>query len=559
MLAETTAAKELRADEAAWRERAWVLVPPALAAGLAGLGLLLGWRGVDWAAAVYREGLFRRDGLVLWNSQWYGGHWTLGYSVLLPAVAATLGLPAVAVLGAAASALGFDRVSLRGFGAASGRAASLVFAASTVVETSIGQLPFLLGETFGLLACWAISRHRWWAAAALGLLSTLSSPLAGAFLALAAAAYGLSRWPRRRLASAGVIAVAIGPIGVTALLFPGAGPMPYPLQDWLWELAIAGAIWLLARRADPALRVGAVLFAVAATLSFAVASPLGGNVGRIEDVAALPLAVGLCWPGRRLLMVGAGMPLLLSQWVPAWGAMTSDGAQPAAQRSFYTPLLAELRRLGTRSGRVEVVPTRWHWESDYVASEVPIARGWERQVDESRDPLFYEPGALTPASYRAWLLHDGVTYVALPAAPLDWGAVAEGRLVAAGVPGLALVWSDADWQLYAVQGSQGIVGAPGQLVSEGGDSAVVRVSRAGVVVLRVRYEAAWRITAGTGCVERAPGGWIALRAPGAEVLRLHLSLLGALKPACTGGARSGAAGAARGRRGAAARSHTRPG
>jgi hypothetical protein len=65
---------------------------PAIAAVLATAAVLIGWQGVDLPAALYRVGLFHRAGLTLWDSQWYGGHWTLDYSVLFPPVAGVLSI-----------------------------------------------------------------------------------------------------------------------------------------------------------------------------------------------------------------------------------------------------------------------------------------------------------------------------------------------------------------------------------------------------------------------------------------------------------------------------------
>src|SRR4051794_35479925 len=54
----------------------------AVAATLALVASLLGWRGSDLPAQTFRAELFKRDGFVLWNSQWFGGHALLAYSVL---------------------------------------------------------------------------------------------------------------------------------------------------------------------------------------------------------------------------------------------------------------------------------------------------------------------------------------------------------------------------------------------------------------------------------------------------------------------------------------------
>src|SRR2546423_14817983 len=71
--------------------REWVEGWPSLltvfgvAGALALLAVCLGWRGSDLPAQVFRTELVRRDGFVMWNSQWFGGHAMLTYSVLAPA------------------------------------------------------------------------------------------------------------------------------------------------------------------------------------------------------------------------------------------------------------------------------------------------------------------------------------------------------------------------------------------------------------------------------------------------------------------------------------------
>src|ERR1700731_720523 len=128
------------------------LLAPAVAGTLGIVGVLLGWRGVDLPAQVYRVGLFRLHGLTIGDSQWYGGHWTLDYSVIFPPVAGVVGVEITGVLSATLAAYSFDRLGTGHFGPTA-RFGSLVFAAGTVVQTSIGQLPFLLGEALALSAC----------------------------------------------------------------------------------------------------------------------------------------------------------------------------------------------------------------------------------------------------------------------------------------------------------------------------------------------------------------------------------------------------------------------
>lgn len=519
---------------------------PLVAAASVAIGVGLGWRGVDVPAQLYRVTAFRAHGLALWDSQWFGGHWALSYSLLYPPLAAIAGVATVTIVAAAGATLAFERLAAGRLGTGA-TPAVLVFALSTVVSSAIGQWAFLAGEALGLAACWAASRRRITTAAAMALAASLTSPLAGLFVAMAMAAWVLGT--RRRPRPWGAIPVglaAAGPIGAAAVLFPGEGRMPYPVTDYGWEMVIAAALWLIAGRARPVLRAGVLVFVAVATVSVLVPSPLGGNVGRMEDVLALPLAVGLLWPvgpaTRRLVLPLVAVPLFLSQWGPAWGAMTGDPGQAATHRSFYAPLLGALARAGAGqpAGRVEVVPTEFHWEADYVAPFVPLARGWERQLDEADDPLFYGgAGPLDVSSYRAWLVDNGVRYVALPHAPLDFAGTAEARLVAAGVPGLDLVWASPQWRLYRVDGSPGIVPAPARLLSQDGGRVVVTTPRAGPVLVRVHYSPDWQVGPGQGCVAPAPdggggGAWVEVEAPRAEVFSLHLTLF-SRGPACPAG------------------------
>ncbi|MGI8491662.1 MAG: hypothetical protein ACR2KC_01980 [Acidimicrobiales bacterium] len=535
---------------AAWRSHRWSPVAPLVAAALVGLGLRLGWRGVDLPAQLYRVAQVRAHGITVWDSQWYGGHWTFSYSVIFPAVAAFIGVGLLALLSAAAAALAFDRLAAayarnprNAVGTPAARAASLVFAVSTIVELAIGQLPFLFGEALALWCLVAILSRSWIPAAALAVATSLSSPLAGAFLALALLAWALSHRDRRRLVGL-ALAGAVLPVAATAVLFGAPGQMPYPARDFAWELVVALCLCVLTPRGQRSLRLAIGLYAVAIVGSFAIPSAVGGNIGRLEDLLGLPLAVMLLWTRRRVLLVLVAIPLALSQWAPAWGAMTSNGSQPSTHRAYYTPLVSWLQGEGAAhvpAGRVEVVPTKYHWEATYVAPAVALARGWERQLDLGKDSLFYTPGALDGASYMQWLRSNGVTYVALADAPLDYAAVAEANLVRAGVAGLRPVWQTPHWRVYRVDGSLGMVEGAAQLVSAAGGHVVLRFTSPGAALLRVRYNPYWRARGNAGCVAPAPGDWTSVVSGSAGTLNLDLRLLASGTSVCPAGVGSPAA------------------
>ena len=114
--------------------------------------------------------------------------------------------------------------------------------------------------------------------------------------------------------------------------------------------------------------------------------------------------------------------------------------------------MRELGALHADTARVEAVPQYGHWESQELAAAVPLARGWERQVDIERNPLFYS-GTLTPAAYYGWLRYNAVRYVAISAASPDFAAVAEAAMVSEGQPWLVPVWHNGFWQLFRVAGT----------------------------------------------------------------------------------------------------------
>ncbi len=181
------------------------------------------------------------------------------------------------------------------------------------------------------------------------------------------------------------------------------------------------------------------------------------------------------------------------------------GAAVDAPRLTHAPLLDFLARNREPLGRVEVVPTKFHWETAYVAPTVPLARGWERQLDIVVNPLFYGGHRLDAHSYDAWLVANGVRFVALPDAPLDYAASAEAALIRAGVPGLRPVWQDTHWSVFAVRGSNGIASGPGRLVRMTGGLVEIDATAPGTTLLRIRFNGHWSVTRGSACLTSLHG------------------------------------------------------
>lgn len=115
-----------------------------------------------------------------------------------------------------------------------------------------------------------------------------------------------------------------------------------------------------------------------------------------------------------------------------------------------------------------------------------LARGWNRQADLERNPIFYN-GTLTAATYRAWLRDWGVGYVVLPAYEPDGSGVVEAKIIAAGTPWLKLVWRDDYWRVYHVVGAEPLAAPPAVVTYAGPAKITVRVPAAGSVLLRVTW------------------------------------------------------------------------
>jgi hypothetical protein len=367
-----------------------------------------------------------------------------------------------------------------------------------------------------------MTRRRSKLAVPLAVLVSLASPLAGAFLVLAVVAGLVARWPARRVELGLVAAGAAIPLLGLGALFPGEGAMPFPTIDFLALAAVFGVVCLSIPRHERGLRIGVGLYLITVALSFALPTPVGGNVSRLGECLGGPLVLCLLWPYRRRVLAAAIVPLVLLQWGPAVASFTSDRRDPSTKASYFRPLLAYLGHHADPLGRVEIVPTHLHWEVAYAAPTVPLARGWERQLDTADNPLFYTDGALTAASYLGWLLDSGVRYVALPDVPLDYAAAGEERLLASGVPGLRLAWGSLHWRVFEVVGASGIVACPARMRRLDGGQLILEVTSPGRIVVRVRYNDRWTIVQGTGCVHEAPGGWTAVDA--AQQGEMHLVL-----------------------------------
>jgi len=548
-------------------QAARVAGPPALALAACLACWAAGWRGTDWAAQIYRSNQVATGGLVLWGPGWYGGTFPLSYSLLFPLAGAYLGLWPVAALSAAGAAFCFDRLvskparlpqpqlsatsraplpRLRRAAVVVGEPlGSWYFALLTFVPVAIGQLPTLAGEALALGSVLALSsqtrRRRAWHAGGLvlGLLAALTTPVAGSFLAMALVAWGIAEPRRRALTGAGVLVLAAS--AALPLAFESPGWFPFSFAEAAPVVLIAVLLASPLLEAPGPVRATGALYALVTVGLWAVRTPMGDNDARLAAYIGVPLVIcylprPLARAGNRLaaLVLAAAVTASLAawDWSPALEAFggASDGASSVA--SYYVPLAREVELLsGGRPVKVEVPPLAHHWESAYLAPQVPLARGWERQLDIAYAPIFYRPNALRAGTYRQWLLANGVSYVALANAPLDYAAVKEAALLRSGrAEGLVEVWHDKDWELWKVMSSYGLASPPARVTYLGPDKVVVRFSQPGESTLKLRWSRYWSLpssTARQACLRQAPGGWTELALRRAGSLALSVSLVGA--------------------------------
>jgi len=494
---------------------------------LALLAITLGWRGSDLPAQIFRAELFRQDGFVLWNSQWFGGHAVLNYSVIAPAISAPIGPLALGAISGIASAFMFERILRFSFGAVAWLG-SLWFALGTVINLIVGRTTYAFGVVLALGAIYALQHRRVVIAVGCAVLSSLASPLAGCFLAIVAVAWAGSQ-PEQRKQALALLAGALAPIAVIAVLFPSAGMEPYEPWALIWDLClcaiVAAALWK-----HTAARWGAACFALVAIGSYVVPTALGGNVSRLGQYVAGPLLACALLPRRRLVLAALAIPLLIWQWFPAVDGIAFAHTDPSTHASYYEPLLTYLggdAGLGGTSGtigRVEIPSTYRHWEAAYAAPHMLLARGWERQLDIAYNPIFYK-APLTAATYRMWLHANGVEYVALPDARLDDSSLGERALIRSGLPYLHEVWRDAHWRVWKVAGFAGLVDGPATMQSMSPDRVTLNVTGSDDLVLRVRATKHWSVAPG-GCAAATDDGWTRLHGLPTGTVTLTQSLSG---------------------------------
>ena len=433
-----------------------------------------------------------------YNLAWYGGMHPVSYSVVSPYLMSVLGVRTTMMIAGTISAGLLMLVLLRSRSVRNPLWAALAGIFGLIANAISGRVTFALGTMFALGAvavvfCWPYRwRYKRWAkalcAAPLAALATMASPVAGLFVGLVAVALFLQK--RRP----GAWALGLAPtavVGLSAWLFPFSGTQPMVFGSVLMPLLMAVVVYVAVPEDWRTVRLVSAVYGVSVVLVWVVSSQIGSNITRLAMlfagvtlVAALPFTV----PRSRKWYAVVTALLTFVGWI---GYKTVDDIIHAAPEASWArelaPLVNELQEVGAEKGRVEVVPARSHREASALAPYVNLARGWNRQADMERNPLFYDD-TLNSANYREWLRRWAVHFVVLPKDEPDPSAAQREReLVQRGLPYLKQVWGDANWQLFEVTDPAPLA-EPNAVVdrAEQGEM-TMRVSEPGRILIRIPY------------------------------------------------------------------------
>jgi hypothetical protein len=489
----------------------------------------------DLAAQVFRTELFQRAGLAIWNGSWYGGHYTLTYSLLFPPLAALLGPQLVGTLAVVASSYLFDRLVRDRWGAEA-RWATLWFAVGVVTLLADGQLTFALGVAFGLAALRGLQLGRGPLTIAAAAACPLASPVAGAFLGgvLLAGAVDFRHRPNRLALGAGALALVL--TVAPNLAFPEGGQFPFVFSSFVaipaWCL---GAMVLTQGVRDEERQLRRVIlgYLIAATAIWLTPNALGGNAVRLGALFGGPVlaAVLLSHRPRRVVRPWAFalvLPLAIAgslywQFNASVAQIARSVGDPSTTSAYFHPAARWLRAHDAQGMRIEVPPTANHWESAYLAPKFELARGWLRQLDTTRDDLFYDDGPLTATGYGSWLRSNAISYVALPDASLDYSSQEERRLILSEPSYLSLRFRDRHWRIYEVRDPKPLVSPLGAAAAQtlwfGRQGFALDVHHPGKFLVRVNFTPYWSISHGAGCILRR-GDWTVARASRPGILRV---------------------------------------
>lgn len=504
-----------RTRQARWAATLFVHPVPVAIAAAGVLHLLWWWlvanSGGDLAAQDAWAEFARAHPGSAYNFSWYGGVHPASYSLLSPYLMAALGVRTTVMLAGTISAGLLALLLVRSNALRRPLWPALYGALALTGNAVSGRVTFGLGIMFALGALTVIfawperwrsaqARHAWPRAvltATLSALATASSPVAGLFVGVVAGALWLQR---RRLTAVALGFPPVVVVAVSAWLFPFTGLQPMGLSSALLPVALGVCGFMLAPKQWRTVRLTSIIYVVGVMAVWAIPSQIGTNVTRLSLLfgGVLLVAVATRNPARRLVR---GSPPNLHSLAPItlalaivvssiWQAGTAVRdlvhTRPTEAWSLdLDPLVHQLDARNANRARVEVVPARSHREASALAPYVNLARGWNRQADAERNPIFYGDGLLTPESYHAWLDQWAVGFVVLPTGQPDQAALGESELVAGGLDYLHEVWSDASWRLYEVTSPTPLADLPAIVKRFDAEGLVLAVPTAGEILVRI--------------------------------------------------------------------------
>lgn len=453
--------------------------------------IVLARSGTDLAAQQARASFAKAHPLTPVDLSWYGGIHPFGYSILTPYVMATIGVGLTGLLAAVAAAVLLARLLRNTPHPRAGAYSGAVFCVADVVS---GRTTFAVGAVFAL-ACLVVMPRRV-PAAVFAVLTAVGSPVAAVFLGLAAASLVLRRKP-----CGWTIGLACTiPVAILGWLFPTGGIQPYEYASAPYAV-VAGLLLALLTHSW-SIRIGALMYAIASSFLLLSPDPFGSNILRLGLLLAAPLVLATATEHWRVV-VPVVIALCWWQLQPPYADLRAKPPPP------FAAVTAELVDV-LHAKRVEVVPLRDHGEASRIATHVPLARGWSRQVDTGRNLLFYR-GPLSAEEYRQWLIDDAVDYVALaPNAHPDRGGRNERALLLVGrVRDLQRVWSDDHWVIWKFVRAKPIASAPVQVLATTRTTISLSSPTPAYVDLVVRWSR-WLSVRGPACLEKH-GSWTRIR------------------------------------------------
>ncbi|MET9220268.1 MFS transporter [Streptomyces sp. NPDC088197] len=486
----------------------------------------------DMAAQYAWTDFIRAHPSASYNLSWYGGMHPASYSILSPYIMAGLGVRTTAVIAGTLSTTAATLLLIRAR-IKRPMLPALWTAFALWGDVLSGRVTFALGVLFGLIATLLLfptdppvgarRTPRVLTATLMGALATMCSPVAGLFILVVAAALFLTG--RRKDA----YVMAVCPplvVGATSLLFPFYGVQPFKWFFAIIPFATAVAIALVVPREWRVVRVGSWIYAAGVALTYVIPSPIGSNVERLALLfgGTVLLIVAMAWTrgGRMALMLYLAFLGVAGWQISKPVVDLVNTSAPSSTVEHAAPLIAQLTKVRADKGRVEVVPLRSHWEASGLAPHVNLARGWNRQADVERNPLFYD-GTLTAETYRQWLQRWSVGYVVLPSDTPDGAAVAEAKIVAAGQSWLTPVWHDDYWKLYRVANADPLADPPAIVDEASPAELTVTMPTSGSVILRIPWSPVLGIEGANdnkhGCLIQ-DGDWTRLYAPSPGTYRI---------------------------------------